>query len=59
MADPKKRNIHSATSKKQCVEMGRRNGWKLRDVQPTTDPILEVDCIFEGEQTSFEDNRYG
>lgn len=51
-------NIHSATDLKACVEMGKRYGWKLKRVRPNRDPILRVDCIFEGEQTSFEDTRY-
>ena len=37
--------------------MGNRNGWKLRRVEFTGRPILEVDCVFDGEQTSFEDER--
>lgn len=52
-------NIHSATDKEQCKEMGKRNGWKLKRIRKTKDPILEVDCIFYGKQTSFEDTRYG
>ncbi len=51
-------NIHAATDKKQCREMGRRNGWDLKEVRPTKDPILKADCVFKGEQTSFEDSRY-
>lgn len=52
-------NIHAATSPQQCREMGRRYGWKLKRVQPTKDKVLKVDCVFEGKQTSFEDERYG
>ncbi len=51
-------NIHSATDKEQCKEMGKRNGWKLKRINPTRDPILKVDCVFYGKQTSFEDTRY-
>ncbi|MDA0269062.1 MAG: hypothetical protein O3A14_19405 [Cyanobacteria bacterium] len=51
-------NIHSATDRERCKEMGRRNGWRLKRLKPTRDPILKVDCVFDGEQTSFEDNRY-
>jgi hypothetical protein len=50
----KKENIHAAISEQQCVEMGRKNGWELKAVKPTKDSILKVNCIFEGEQTSFE-----
>ena len=51
-------NIHGATDPGQCQEMGRLNGWKLKRVKPTKDRILKADCVFEGEQTSFEDERY-
>ena len=51
-------NIHAAATPQACAEMGNRYKWKLKRVRPTRDPILKVDCIFEGEQTSFEDNRY-
>ncbi|NJN22981.1 MAG: hypothetical protein HC812_19675 [Leptolyngbya sp. RL_3_1] len=51
-------NIHSATDRERCKEMGRRNGWKLKRVKLTQDPVLKVDCVFLGEQTSFEDDRY-
>jgi hypothetical protein len=51
-------NVHAATDPKRCEEIGRRYGWKLKRVRPTDDPILKVNCIFEGEQTSFEDTRY-
>ncbi|MEM6840493.1 MAG: hypothetical protein AAF609_27135 [Cyanobacteria bacterium P01_C01_bin.120] len=52
-------NVHSATDPEQCEKMGARNGWKLKRVKPTKDSILKVDCVFVGEQTSFEDTRYG
>lgn len=51
-------NIHAAVSRKQCEKMGERNGWALKRVEPTRDKILKVNCVFEGEQTSFEDDRY-
>lgn len=56
---PEKVNRHFATDKEQCKKMGKINGWTLLDVRPPKypDPILKVECIFEGEQTSFmEDN---
>lgn len=52
-------NVHSATDKEQCREMGKRNGWKLKRIDLTRDPVLKVDCVFYGKQTSFEDTRYG
>jgi hypothetical protein len=51
-------NVHSATDPARCQEMAQRNGWKLKRVKPTKDPILKVDCVFYGKQTSFEDTRY-
>ncbi|XGB43260.1 MAG: hypothetical protein LVS60_05650 [Nodosilinea sp. LVE1205-7] len=36
----------------------RNQGWELQRVKPTRDPIIRVDCVVEGEQTSFEDDRY-
>jgi hypothetical protein len=53
------KNIHSATAPEQCREMEQKYGWKLVEVRQTQDKILKVDCVFEGEQTTFEDNRYG
>lgn len=52
-------NVHGATDPQKCREMERRYGWKLKRVRPNKDKVLRVDCIFEGEQTSFEDERYG
>lgn len=52
-------NVHGATDPQQCRKMGKKYGWKLKTVRPTKDKILKVDCVFEGEQTSFEDERYG
>ena len=57
-SDRTRENIHAATDPDQCEEMRKRNGWRLKRVEPTRDPILKVDCVFEGEQTSFEDTRY-
>lgn len=59
MAAAKPQNIHSVTRPELCEEIGKKYGWELIEVRETNDPILEVDCIFEGEQTSFEDTRYG
>lgn len=52
-------NIHSATDPDQCEKMADRNGWRLKRIDPTQDPVLKVNCVFYGEQTSFEDTRYG
>ncbi|HAG83751.1 MAG TPA: hypothetical protein DCL61_22030 [Cyanobacteria bacterium UBA12227] len=48
-------NRHSAASEKNCKNMEKKYGWKLKRVEPTNNPILPVDCIFEGKQTSFQD----
>lgn len=52
-------NIHAATDPQKCVEMAKRYNWELKEIRTTADPILRVDCVFEGKQTSFEDTRYG
>jgi hypothetical protein len=39
-------------------EMEKKYGWRLKRIKKTRDSILEVDCIFYGKQTSFEDERY-
>ena len=56
--DPKMENVHSATDPEKCRDMERKYGWKLKRVKPTGDPTLKVDCVFYGQQTSFEDERY-
>jgi hypothetical protein len=54
-----KENVHSATDPQKCREMAQKYQWKLKTIRPTKDKILRVDCVFYGEQTSFEDERYG
>ncbi len=51
-------NVHSATDPEKCREMEHKYRWTLKSVRPTRDPILKVDCVFYGEQTSFDDERY-
>ena len=48
-------NVHSATDPEKCREMERRYGWILKRVKTNKDLPLEVDCVFHGEQTSFQD----
>lgn len=56
MANPNgKENKHAAASEEDCEKMGEKYGWKLLRVEETENPILSVDCVFEGEQTSFQD----
>jgi hypothetical protein len=50
--EPAQYNVHSAVDEEQCLEMESKYGWTLVDVVPAYDPILKVDCVFEGEQTS-------
>ena len=48
----KDKNIsrHAATNKDECIKMGRKYGWQLRDIEPIDgDPVFNVDCVFEGE----------
>jgi hypothetical protein len=59
MSNSSEENVHSATDPAQCAKMASLNGWKLKQVKTTKDPILKVDCVFYGSQTSFEDDRYG
>lgn len=51
-------NVHSATSPDQCYEMEEKYDWQIKDIRPTQDKILKVDCVFYGEQTSFQDLWY-
>lgn len=48
-------NRHYAASEEDCEKMAKRNGWDLKDVEQTGDPVMSVDCIFYGEQTNFQD----
>ena len=48
-------NIHAAASDEDCDKMGKKYGWKLIEVRDNGDKNLPKDCVFEGEQTSFQD----
>ncbi|HBL14138.1 MAG TPA: hypothetical protein DD379_22660 [Cyanobacteria bacterium UBA11162] len=56
--DPTKENVHAAVDPEKCKDMERRYGWRLKRIKRTPNPILKVDCIFYGPQTSFEDEHY-
>lgn len=56
---PTQENVHSATDPDKCRDMERRYGWRLKRIKRTNDSTLKVDCVFYGQQTSFEDERYG
>lgn len=55
--EKKEYNIHAAASAQYCEKMAKRNGWNLVDVRPNGDPILSKDCVFEGKQTSFQEDE--
>ncbi|NJR53081.1 MAG: hypothetical protein HC780_29530 [Leptolyngbyaceae cyanobacterium CSU_1_3] len=40
-----------------CEEMTEKYDWQLVDVEKTGDPVLPVDCVFEGE-TQFPKSYY-
>ncbi|HIK30006.1 MAG TPA: hypothetical protein IGS17_19280 [Oscillatoriales cyanobacterium M59_W2019_021] len=48
-------NIHAADSDEACEEMGKKYGWELMEIRENGDKLLPKDCVFEGEQTSFQD----
>lgn len=52
-------NVHSVANPAACVEMSKQYNWKLKRIVRTRDSLLPIDCVFVGEQTSFEDTRYG
>jgi hypothetical protein len=46
--DEENKSRHAAADEDCCDEMAEKYGWQLVDVEKTGDPILEVDCVFEG-----------
>ncbi|NEP63857.1 MAG: hypothetical protein F6K31_44360 [Symploca sp. SIO2G7] len=40
---------HAVTDNEKCYEIEAKYGWKLLRIELLDDPILEVNCIFEGE----------
>ena len=57
-APKKQKNVHAATDPEKCREMAKKYGWELLSIRPTGDPVLRVECVCLGEQTSFKDERY-
>lgn len=55
--DSEKYNIHAATSREQCLKMAELNGWTFVDAEPNGVPILKVDCIYQGKQTTFAPDK--
>ncbi len=46
--DKSKTSRHGAVSPDDCIKMGEKYEWKLKDIVLRTDrPILKVDCVFE------------
>lgn len=48
---------HAAVDEECCEEMERKYGWDLVRVEETSNPTLEVDCVFEG-KTEFPKSYY-
>lgn len=48
---------HAVVDEGCCEEMEQKYGWELIRVEETSDPILEVDCVFEG-KTEFPKSYY-
>jgi hypothetical protein len=51
----KNENVHAAATKTDCKNMAKRNDWQLVRIDDNGDRILPYNCVFEGEQTSFQD----
>ncbi|BAZ13785.1 hypothetical protein NIES4071_56250 [Calothrix sp. NIES-4071] len=50
-----KENRHAVTSPEYCKKMASKYGWKLKRIEKKGIGQLPYECVFEGEQTSFED----
>ncbi|NET35967.1 MAG: hypothetical protein F6K19_28730 [Cyanothece sp. SIO1E1] len=48
---------HAAVDEGCCEEMERQYGWDLMRIEATSDPVLEVDCVFNG-KTEFPKSYY-
>ncbi len=55
---PKKIFRKPAANDKACEKMADKYGWDLLDVEPTNVPLLEVDCIFYGQEINFQEIWY-
>ncbi len=53
-----KENRHAVTSPELCKKMARKYGWKLLRIERKNVGQLTYECVFEGEQTSFEDTTH-
>jgi hypothetical protein len=60
MSEPKQQetNRHAVTDPELCEEMAQKYGWNLLGVEETGVKDLPYDCVFEGQQISFEDMRH-
>lgn len=53
--DESTENRHAVVDPSLCRAMGRKFDFgRLKRIERTKDTILKWDCVFEGEQTSFE-----
>ncbi|MBW4507802.1 MAG: hypothetical protein KME64_14995 [Scytonematopsis contorta HA4267-MV1] len=53
-----KENRHAVTKPEFCRKMARKYGWNLKRIERVGGQGLPYECVFEGEQTSFEDMTY-
>lgn len=53
-----KENHHAVTSLEYCRKMASKYGWKIKRIEKRGTGQLPYICVFEGEQTSFEDTTY-
>lgn len=51
-------NRHAVTEPDLCRKMARKYDWRLKRIERTPIRDLPYECVFEGEQTSFEDINY-
>ena len=47
-------NVHYAASEEDCRRMEVRQGWRLKRTERVGNGILSTQCVFDGEQTSFD-----
>jgi hypothetical protein len=50
-----KENRHAVSDADLCEKMRIKYGFgNLKTIEPTKDPILKCECVFEGEQVTFD-----
>ncbi|MEG4213451.1 hypothetical protein [Microcoleus sp. S13_B4] len=53
--NPKPENVHHVTDPELCEKMGEKYHWRLKEIRVTRNTPPDVACVFDGEQTSFQD----